>query len=87
MRTLLAGMFLLLSTSLIADGPQSAEYCGDCQRAIYDGWKQSVHATAMESWLFQDALKMAESDFHGIARAVLGPGSKRISTITIPRWP
>lgn len=73
MRTLLAGMFLLLSTSLFAEqnhGPQTAEYCGDCHRAIYDGWKQSVHATAMESRLFQDALKMAESDFKGNARAV-----------------
>ncbi|HEX8763819.1 MAG TPA: multiheme c-type cytochrome [Candidatus Acidoferrum sp.] len=73
MRTLLASMFLLLATSLFADqthGPQTAEYCGDCHRAIYDGWKQSVHATAMESRLFQDALKMAESDFNGNTRAV-----------------
>src|SRR5690242_3199875 len=73
MRTLLVGLFFLLPTSLFADqnhGPQSAEYCGDCHRAIYEGWKQSAHATAMESRLFQDALKMAELDFKGDARAV-----------------
>ena len=50
--------------------PQSAEYCGDCHREIYDGWKQSVHARAMESRLFQDALKMAAADFGNDARKV-----------------
>ncbi|HEY6943918.1 MAG TPA: multiheme c-type cytochrome [Candidatus Acidoferrum sp.] len=73
MRPFLAGLFLLLPTGLFADSnhaPQSAEYCGDCHRAIYEGWKQSAHATAMESRLFQDALKMAESDFNGDARKV-----------------
>jgi hypothetical protein len=39
--------------------PSSAELCGDCHRAIFDGWKKSAHATAMESRLFQDALKLA----------------------------
>ncbi len=50
--------------------PHSAEYCGDCHRAIYDGWKQSAHAAAMESRLFQDALKMADSEFGSEARKV-----------------
>lgn len=73
MRTLLAGLLLLLPTSLLADqnhAPQTAEYCGDCHHAIYEGWKHSVHATAMESRLFQDALKMAESDLKGDARRI-----------------
>ncbi|MCL4523588.1 MAG: hypothetical protein M1453_06865 [Acidobacteria bacterium] len=43
--------------------PSTAEYCGDCHREIFDGWKQSAHAAAMESRLFQDALKMAGEDF------------------------
>jgi Cytochrome c554 and c-prime len=73
MRSLLAGLLLLFPAGLYAEqnhSPQTAEYCGDCHRAIYEGWKQSVHATAMESRLFQDALKMAESDFKSDARAV-----------------
>jgi len=73
MRTLLAGLLLFLPAGLLADQgrtPQTAEYCGDCHRAIYEGWKQSAHATAMESRLFQDALKMAESDFKGDARRI-----------------
>jgi nitrate/TMAO reductase-like tetraheme cytochrome c subunit len=73
MRALLAGLLLLFPAALVADqnrAPQTAEYCGDCHRAIYDGWKQSAHATAMESRLFQDALKTAEADFNGNARAV-----------------
>jgi len=48
--------------------PSSAELCGDCHRAIYEGWKRSAHASAMESRLFQDALKIAESDFGAQAR-------------------
>jgi hypothetical protein len=50
--------------------PQTAEYRGDCHRAIYDGWKHSAHASAMESRLFQDALKMTELDFNADARKV-----------------
>ena len=42
--------------------PASAELCGDCHRAIHEGWRASAHASAMESRLFQDALKMAEAD-------------------------
>jgi len=41
----------------------SAERCGACHRAIYDAWKQSAHANAMESRLYQDALELVESDF------------------------
>lgn len=50
--------------------PSSAELCGDCHRAIHAGWKKSAHATAMESRLFQDALKLAESDFGAQSRKV-----------------
>ncbi len=49
--------------------PASAETCGDCHRAIHEGWKKSAHATAMESRLFQDALKLADAD--------LGPSARR----------
>ena len=58
------------TTAMAADlkPPSSAELCGDCHRAIYDGWKRSAHATAMESRLFQDALKLAEADFGVQAR-------------------
>jgi hypothetical protein len=48
--------------------PSSAELCGDCHREIQAGWKRSAHATAMESRLFQDALKAAEADFGVSAR-------------------
>jgi hypothetical protein len=48
--------------------PSSAEICGDCHRDIQAGWKRSAHAAAMESRLFQDALKLAESDFGVSAR-------------------
>jgi hypothetical protein len=72
-RRSLAVLILLIPTGLLANqqhAPQSAEYCADCYRSIYDGWKRSVHASAMESRLFQDALKMAETDFNGEARKV-----------------
>jgi Cytochrome c554 and c-prime len=67
-------VFILMATpfgSLAASQmPQSAEYCGDCHRAIYQGWEQSVHSQAMESRLFQDALQMARSDFGAHARSI-----------------
>lgn len=50
--------------------PSSAEICGDCHRAIHEGWKGSGHATAMESRLFQDALKLATSDYGAPGRKV-----------------
>ena len=66
--------FLLCTTTLggvaRAQAPRSAEYCGDCHRAIEEGWKQSVHSQAVESRLFQDALKMAQADFGAQARSV-----------------
>jgi hypothetical protein len=40
--------------------PASAEVCGRCHRAIHEAWKESAHARAMESRLFQDALELAE---------------------------
>ncbi len=48
--------------------PSSAEFCGDCHRAIEDGWKQSAHSQAVESRLFQDAMKVAETDYGAAAR-------------------
>ena len=69
----IAILLLLIPTGILADqthAPQTAEYCGDCHRAIYDGWKRSAHASAMESRLFQDALKMTETDFNADARKV-----------------
>jgi Cytochrome c554 and c-prime len=73
MRRAMFFIILLIPAGVLADqshSPQSAEYCGDCHRAIYDGWKHSVHATAMESRLFQDAMKMADADFGSDARKV-----------------
>ena len=48
--------------------PSSAEFCGDCHRAIEEGWKQSAHSQAVESRLFQDAMKLAETDYGASAR-------------------
>ena len=48
--------------------PSSAEFCGDCHRAIEEGWKQSAHSQAVESRLFQDAMKLAEEDYGASAR-------------------
>jgi len=42
------------------ESPASAEICGRCHRAIHEAWKESAHARAMESRLFQDALELAE---------------------------
>jgi Cytochrome c554 and c-prime len=69
---LLVVLMTFVPFSLIAaeQGPQSAEYCGGCHRAIEQGWKESVHSQAMESRLFQDALQMAKSDLGERARSV-----------------
>jgi len=58
------------SAATAAQMPETAEYCGNCHRAIEHGWKQSVHSQAMESRLFQDALHMAKTDLGPHARAV-----------------
>jgi hypothetical protein len=50
--------------------PASAEICGDCHREIHAGWKESAHARAMESRVFQDALKLSDADFGPQARKV-----------------
>jgi hypothetical protein len=71
MRRVTCALLLFYATTALAvdlKPPSSAELCGDCHRAIYDGWKRSAHATAMESRLFQDALKIAEADFGVQAR-------------------
>ena len=64
--------FLFIATSLgwSADlpVPSSAEFCGDCHRAIEEGWKQSAHSQAVESRLFLDAMKLAEADYGASAR-------------------
>lgn len=74
MRAVVPAVMVLLfgMTAAAADlkPPSSAELCGDCHRAIHAGWKKSAHATAMESRLFQDALKLAESDFGAQSRRV-----------------
>ncbi|MEW5978099.1 MAG: multiheme c-type cytochrome [Acidobacteriota bacterium] len=59
-------MLLLLwspAGSTALDPPDNAERCGRCHRTIFEAWKTSAHARSMESWLFQDALEMAESEF------------------------
>ena len=45
------------------DPPSSAELCGRCHRAIFEAWKGSSHAQAMESRIFQDAMELAETEF------------------------
>ncbi|MBK5290278.1 MAG: hypothetical protein JJE04_01105, partial [Acidobacteriia bacterium] len=69
MRSKLIVVWLLLAASAAALDPlSSAEVCGRCHRAIFDAWKLSSHAQAMESRLFQDVLEMAESEFGAGAR-------------------
>src|SRR5437867_12898549 len=71
-------LFLAMSVTGVAGpatGPamqpaSSAEVCGRCHRAIYDSWKTSTHADAMQSTLFQDSLQLAEGDFGPKARKV-----------------
>lgn len=73
MRTAFSILLLLLPAGVFAQNagmPRTAEFCGDCHRAIFEGWKQSVHARAMESRLFQDALKSAEQESGAEARKV-----------------
>jgi hypothetical protein len=48
--------------------PSSAEFCGDCHRAIEEGWKQSAHSQAVESRLFLDAMNLAATDYGASAR-------------------
>lgn len=52
----------------------SAEVCGQCHRAILESWKESSHARAMDSPLFQDALQAAElaSGGAGVRRVCMG---------------
>lgn len=69
--SLVFSVLLLLSSN--DDGlqiPSAAPACGDCHRAIYDGWKHSAHAASVDNWLFRDALKLAEADFGSAARKV-----------------
>jgi len=52
--------------------PETAETCGRCHRAIFEAWKSSAHARAMESRLFQDALELADSDGPQARKVCLG---------------
>jgi len=67
---LLSLLFIATSLGLSAElpVPSSAEFCGDCHRAIEEGWKQSAHSQAVESRLFLDAMKLAEADYGASAR-------------------
>jgi hypothetical protein len=69
-RSLLAVLFAVTSVgwSVELPVPSSAEFCGDCHRAIEEGWKLSAHSQAVESRLFQDAMKLAETDYGASAR-------------------
>lgn len=68
---MLLPVFLLLFPGANAwDAPSSAESCGRCHRAIYENWKTSGHAQAMESPLFQNVLQRAEADFPADGRQV-----------------
>jgi len=64
------GFFFSCNAAAQTASPRTAEYCGDCHRAIYEGWKKSAHAAAMESRLFQDAEKAAEADYGSSSRKV-----------------
>ena len=48
----------------------SAEVCGRCHFSIVETWKDSAHAHAMDSRLFQDAVAAAEDDLGAGARAI-----------------
>jgi Cytochrome c554 and c-prime len=63
------GFLATLSYASESAAPNSAEYCGDCHREIEDGWKRSAHSQAVESRLFQDALKLGDSE--------LGPQTRK----------
>jgi predicted CXXCH cytochrome family protein len=66
-------LLLLAAASASAAGIEplsSAEVCGRCHRAIHQAWKNSSHAQAMESRLFQDALEMAQADFGAGGRKI-----------------
>ena len=69
-RYLLSLSFLFTSMGWSAElpVPSSAEFCGDCHRAIEAGWKQSAHSRAVESRLFLDAMKLAETNYGVSAR-------------------
>lgn len=70
-KILATGVLLPAATWLFAadaETPTSAEFCGRCHRAIHEAWKQSAHAGAMESRLFQDALELAEAEGGSQAR-------------------
>jgi Cytochrome c554 and c-prime len=70
MRTLVVLSILLSGSAQAAElrALSSAEVCGRCHRAILESWKQSAHARAMESPIFQDALDAAVADFGAGAR-------------------
>lgn len=81
---------LMLGLALPAmEPPESAEVCGRCHRAIHEAWRGSVHARAMESRLFQDALELAETDLGAETRrtclACHAPVAVRIGDLGLRR--
>lgn len=48
----------------------SAELCGQCHQTIVEAWKDSAHAHAMDSKLFQAALGAAEDQLGASTRSV-----------------
>ncbi|MFN8007809.1 MAG: multiheme c-type cytochrome [Terriglobia bacterium] len=63
------GLFLsCISQAAELNPPSTAEMCGRCHRSIFEAWKSSAHAQAMESRIFQDALELAETDFGATGR-------------------
>lgn len=84
---------LLAASGIVAAAelprPASAELCGDCHRAIHEGWKRSAHARAMTSRLFQDALKLAESELGVSVRRIClschSPMSLRLGDLGLKR--
>ena len=68
---------LLLCTAGVAwtrtlEPASSAEFCGRCHESILAAWKDSAHARAMESPLFQQARELTEDSLgEGAARTCL----------------
>ena len=62
-------VMLLAVTPVELERISSAEVCGRCHRDILQAWKASIHATALEDLLFQDAMERAVEDFGPKVRA------------------
>jgi len=80
---------LLVPGAPAMEPPESAEVCGRCHRAIQEAWSQSVHAHAMDSRVFQDALELAEGELGPAARRTClschAPVAARIADLSLRR--